>query len=479
MARPKKNRPRSDWRDSAPRPRRRLSWRQLLTAPQLFGGSFLLLIVAGTLGFMFLPGLYTGKPLGWLDALFTSTSAVCVTGLIVEDTATFFTVWGQLWILLLIQLGGLGIITFTTLIAAMFGRRMSLEHEAISKSIEDIAPHIEYRTLVRDVVVFTLAIEALGVLLLTIFFWWRDHGFVDALWHAFFHSISAFCNAGFSTFSDSLVSYQDAGGILLVVAFLIVLGGIGFLSMEEMYLGVQAKRRNQPFRMSLTSRVILLTTGILLVGGWVPFVVLEWDNTLDGLSVWDKVVNGLFMSVTPRTAGFNSIDYAAASDSTNFLTILLMFIGGSPGSTAGGVKTTTAALLGLLAISRFRGRNTSDLWGRTVPESTMQRVVGLAVASFSVVTFCILILTTSEGGGGRSLVRDSFLKYMFEAVSAFNTVGLSLGVTAGLTVVSKVTLIVLMFVGRVGLTTAAAALILARPDPMRAFRYAYEDVLVG
>ncbi len=463
MVRPRKTRQWVEWWDTASRPRRRVApWRRL-TAPQLFVGSFLLLIGLGTLGFMWLPGLYTGQPLGWLDALFTSTSAVCVTGLIVVDTATVFTPAGQAWILLLIQLGGLGIITFTTLIVAMLGRRLSLAHEAISASVSDIAPHVDYRILTRDVVVFTLAIEILGALFLTAI-WWPVFGFQDALWHGVFHSISAFCNAGFSTFSDSLMKYQDSSMILLVVALLIVAGGIGFLTLEELYQSRQAKWQGRFFRMSLQSRVILLTTGILIVGGWVPFVWLEWDNTLDGLSVWDKLINGLFMSVTPRTAGFNSIDYSQASDSTNFLTILLMFIGGSPGSTAGGVKTTTVAMLGLLAYSRFRGRGTSDLWGRSIPEVTIQRAVGLSVASFTLVTFCILILTTAEGGGGRSPVRDSFLKYMFEAVSAYNTVGLSMGVTAALTVVSKWTLIILMFLGRVGLTTAAAALILARPD---------------
>lgn len=467
-----------DWRDASSRHRRRVApWRRL-TAPQLFVGSFLLLIASGTCGLRWLPGLYTGKPLGWLDALFTSTSAVCVTGLIVVDTATVFTRAGQAWILLLIQLGGLGIITFTTLIVAMLGRRLSLAHEAISASVSDIAPHVDYRTLARDVVLFTFGIEALGAVLLTLA-WWPVFGFREALWYGVFHSISAFCNAGFSTFSDSLISYRDSSMILLVVGLLIVAGGIGFLTLEELYQSLKARRQGRFFRMSLQSRVILLTTGILIVGGWAPFVWLEWDNVLDGLSIWGKLVNGLFMSITPRTAGFNSMDYAQASDSTNFLTILLMFIGGSPGSTAGGVKTTTVALLGLLAFSRFRGRNTSDLWGRTVPEQTIQRAVGLSVASFTLVTFCLLILTTAEGGGGRSPVRDSFLKYMFEAVSAYNTVGLSMGVTATLTVASKSTLILLMFLGRVGLTTAAAALVLARPDPAGEFRYAYEDVVVG
>ncbi len=461
------------------RGRRRISFWRRLTAPQLFVGSFLLLILLGTLGLKLLPGLYTGEPLTWLDALFTSTSAVCVTGLIVVDTATFFTQAGQAWILLLIQLGGLGIITFTTLIIAMLGRRLSLQHEAISASVTDIAPHIDYRILTRDVVLFTFAIESAGALLLMLV-WGPSVGWRAAVWHGVFHSVSAFCNAGFSTFSDSLMGFQRSVLTLLIISGLIIAGGIGFLTMEEVYRRWRARTQGRFFRVSLQSRVVLLTTAILVVGGWICFVPLEWNVTLKGLPAWAKVFNGLFMSVTPRTAGFNSIDYAKATDSTNFLTILLMFVGGSPGSTAGGVKTTTVALLGLLAWSRFHGRSQADLWGRTIPPETLQRAVGLSVAAFTVVTFCILVLTTSELAGiSHQQIEDSFLKYMFEAVSAFNTVGLSMGVTAGLSVVGKWTMIVLMFLGRVGLTTAAAALILARSEPTGEFRYAYEDVVVG
>lgn len=467
-----------DWWDPDVEHRRRRAplWRRL-TAPQLFVGSFLLLIGLGTLGLLWLPGIYTGEPLGWLDALFTATSAVCVTGLIVVDTASYFTPAGQAFLLLLIQLGGLGIITFSTLILAMLGRRLSLEHEAISASVAEIAPHVDYRVLTRHVVLFTLAIEAAGAFVLMVL--WMPRLGLAAPGHAVFHSVSAFCNAGFSTFSDNLIGFRDAPLTLLAVAALIVLGGIGFLTMEESYRWWRARKRGRRSRVSLQSRIILVATAVLIVGAWVPFTILEWGATLKGLPVASRLVNGLFMSITPRTAGFNAIDYALATDSTNFQTILLMFIGGSPGSTAGGVKTTTIALLVLMAASRFRGRITTDVWGRTIPEESIQRAVGLTVASFTLITACILVLTTAEGGGSGSAVRDSFLKYMFEAVSAYNTVGLSMGVTAGMSATSKWTLIGLMFLGRVGLTTAAAALILARPKLRGDFRYSYEDVGVG
>jgi trk system potassium uptake protein len=458
--------------------RRPNPWRRL-TPPQLFVGSFALLVGVGTLGFRLLPGLYVGEPLGWLDALFTATSAVCVTGLIVVDTATYFTFAGQLWILLLIQAGGLGMITFTTLIILVLGRRLSLRQEAISASAAEVAPQVDFRRLTRDVVRFTLLFEAVGALLLYLL-WIPRFGAAGALWPAVFHSISAFCNAGFSTFSDSLIGFQASPFTLLVVMALIVLGGIGFLTLEEVYLRGRAEREGRRFRISLHSRIVLATTSVLIVGGWLLFALLEWRLTLGHLAWWDRAVNGLFLSVTPRTAGFNTIDYAAASESTNFLTILFMAIGGSPGSTAGGLKTTTVALIGLLAWSRFRGRLVTSLWGRSVPSETMQRAVGLFVIGFGVITAAILLLTATEiDRVAHPAVGGSFLIHMFEATSAFNTVGLSMGATPDLSPLGRAATILLMFVGRVGPLTFAAAIALSRPTTRGEFRYAYEDVVVG
>lgn len=457
--------------------RRRSLWRTL-TPPQLFVTSFLALVLGGTLALRLLPGLYTGAPLGWLDALFTATSAVCVTGLIVVDTATYFTPAGQALLLLLIQLGGLGMITFTTLIIVALGRRLSLRHERLAASGADVAPHVPVDRLTRDVVLFTVGIEGVGALALYLL-WGPRLGWTDAAWPAVFHSVSAFCNAGFSTFSDSLVGFQTAPATLLTIAALLVAGGIGFLAMEETVIWRRAARTGQAFRLSLHSRLVLATTAALLAGGWLLFGVFEWQRTLGDLPIADRVVNALFLSATPRTAGFNSIDYAQASDSTNFLTIILMFIGGSPGSTAGGLKTTTVALIGLVAWSRFRGREIPSFWARSVPEETIQRAIGLAVVVFAVVTASIFAYTWTEraqvgtAGGGR------FLAHMFEAVSAFNTVGLSMGVTASLSAAGKWLTVLLMFVGRVGPLTFAAALALATDRQDVSFRYAYEDVVVG
>lgn len=449
--------------------------RRLLTPARLLVLSFLALIVMGTVGLMWLPGLYVGEPLSWLDALFTATSAVCVTGLIVVDTATYFTPVGQAFILLLIQLGGLGILTFTTLIIVALGRRLSLHHEAVTANTAEVAPGIDFRQLVRNVVGFTFLFEAVGALILFLA-WLPRFPVGEAAWHALFQAISAFCNAGFSTFSDSLMGFQGAPVTLTLIMLLIVLGGLGFLTLEELHLRWR-KRREAPPRLSLHSRLALVVTGLLLVSGWIAFSALEWSNTLAGMPGWEKVLNGLFMSVTARTAGFNTVDYAATAESSNFLTILLMSIGGSPGSAAGGIKTTTVAVIGLLAFARLRGRQVTSVQHRSIPEETVQRAVGLFVVGFLVVTGAILLFAVVQlepvGAG------SGFLAYMFEAVSAFNTVGLSMGATGELTDSGRLVTIFLMYVGRVGPLTFASAIALSRPAASGEFRYAYEDVIIG
>lgn len=459
-------------------PRRRTAGAALLTAPQLFALSFAGLITIGAMGFRWLPGLYApgAERLSWLDALFTATSAVCVTGLAVADTATRFTVWGQAWLLALIQLGGLGIIAVTSVVAVALGRRLSLRTEALTMSALDAAPHLDERRLVRDVVVFTLAIEAAGAVALWMAF--VPHlGTRGAIWPAVFHSVSAFCNAGFSTFSTSLLGFQRDPAVLGLIGTLVVVGGLGFLTLEEVAQWLRARRR-QRFRLSLHSRIALTVTALLLVGGTVAGAAAEWTGTLAGLSTVDRWTNAAFFSVTARTAGFNSIDYAQVTATSAFLTILLMFTGGSPGSTAGGAKTTTVALVGLLAYHRFRGRASTGAFGRSVPPETVDRAVGVAALGFGVATLGILALTVTEGYRGAATSQATFLPLMFEAVSALGTAGLSMNLTPLLGGASKVVLIALMFLGRIGPLTFAAAFARARRRP-DVVRYAHEDVLVG
>ena len=455
-----------------------LYWKKASPA-QLFVSSFLLLIVLGTVGLKTLPGLYTGEPLNWLNAVFTATSAVCVTGLIVVDTATYFTQWGQAFLLLLIQLGGLGIVSFASLVVASFGGRLSLRQQALSGSGGGVVPQVNVRKLTIDVFRFTFFIEAVGAVLLYLF-WIPSLGWKGAAWPALFHSISAFCNAGFSTFSDSLMGYQHHVTVLLTMMLLIVIGGLGFLTLEELKLWHRARRTERKFRLTLHSQIVLFTTGILLVSGWVLYLVFEWNLTLSALPWWDKLNNALFMSVTARTAGFNTIDYGSASESSNFLTLLLMSVGGSPGSTAGGMKTTTLALVLLIAWARMRGRSIVSLRGRSVPDQIIQQAIGLVVVGLAVIIISVFVVSVSEDPGiPFSETGGNFLSQLFEIVSAFNTVGLSTGITDQLNVSSRLATIVVMFLGRVGPLVFASALAARQPVAGDRFRFAYETVSIG
>jgi trk system potassium uptake protein TrkH len=447
-----------------------------LSGPQLLVVSFAALILAGALGLKFLPGLYTAPGLGWLDALFTATSAVCVTGLIVVDTATYFTPAGQLFILLLIQLGGLGMITLSTAIILALGGRPTLGHEEVSAPGAELAPGIDLRRLSRHVVVFTCVFELAGAVLLTAL-WAPRFGLADAAWHGLFQSVSAFCNAGFSTFSDSLTSFSHSVPSVLVASLLIIAGGLGFLTIEELYV---ARRGGRQARTTLHTKLVLSTTVVLLLVGWLLYAVLEWHGVLADMTWPHRLSNSLFMSVTARTAGFNTVDYSTVSAGGNFLTILLMMVGGSPGSTAGGLKTTTLALVVLLAWARVKGYRSPQAFYRSIPEETVQRAVGLVVVVSFVVGIAIFVFAAVEVGGPGSPAQElEFLRYAFEAVSAFNTVGLSMGVTSSLDPIGRLVTILVMFLGRVGpLTFTAAIARRARHRGLPA-RFAKEDVVVG
>ncbi|PSQ84053.1 MAG: potassium transporter TrkH [Bacteroidetes bacterium QS_7_67_15] len=456
------------------------AWRAL-SPPQLFAGSFLTLILLGTVGFKTLPGLYAGPALSWLDALFTATSAICVTGLIVVDTATYFTFWGQAYILFLIQIGGLGMITFTTIIISTLGRRLSVRHETLAEGPAEIVPDIGYRDLAWAATRFTFITEAVGAVLLYLC-WVPRFGWEGAPWPSVFHAISAFCNAGFSTFTASLMPFRENVPLLCVVMALIVAGGLGFLTLEEVYRWGRAGRagRERRFRLSVHSQLVLVTTAVLIVGGWGLFTVFEWGNTLAGLPLVERLANGLFASVTPRTAGFNTIDYGEALPSTNFLTMLFMSVGGSPGSMAGGVKTTTAALLVLMAWARLRGRVHVNVSSRTLPRDTINRAMSVFVVAFGIVTAGIYGMTLVDlESVFASATEGGFLEHMFEAVSALNTVGLSMGATGNLTAGGKVITIVLMYVGRVGPLSLAAAVSRSQKRGNADVRLAQEDVAVG
>lgn len=450
-------------------------WRRY-SPPKLTAGAFVLAILIGALGLRFVDAFYvSGETLGWVDAFFTATSAICVTGLIVVDTATHFTWLGQAYLLLLIQIGGLGMITITTLVILGIGGRLSLGTERVTTSMTSPLPDVNPFHLTRDVVVFTLAFEMVGALLLFAAFQ-SHYPAGEALWHAIFHSVSAFCNAGFSTFTDSLISSAGRASVLSTIMVLVVVGGIGFLTIEELALRLRSAKGARKMRLSLHTRIVLASTAAFLVGGWALFTAFEWRGVLSELTPAARVLNGLFLSVTARTAGFNSINYADASDETNFLTILLMSVGGAPGSTAGGLKITTFVLIGLLAWSRMRGFTTVSLWSRTIPDETVQRAIGVTVFAFTTMAISIFLFTAFEEQVAPGV---GFLRLMFEAVSAFNTVGLSLGATGELSPASRVLTTFLMFVGRIGPLSFAAALALSAREARSSYSFAREDISIG
>lgn len=453
-------------------------WRNL-SAPALFVWSFLALIGVGTAGLYLLPGLTRGPKLGLVDALFTMTSAACVTGLTVVDVSTRFTRWGQAWILLFVQLGGIGLVTLTSLIITVLGKRLSLRSEMIAGPPVEVLGVRDLRGLLGAVIRFTLGVEAIGAVVLWLAFLPR-HDPLEAAWHALFHAVCAFCNAGFSTFSDSLAGHADSPAVLLTVALLVIVGGFGYLSSRELLQWWRAGGKTGPRRLSTHTFAAFNVTVVLLVGGFVLYALFEWRGVLAPLSTVDRLVNAFFLSVTARSAGFASVPFETVGNESAFLTVLLMLVGGSPGSTAGGIKTTALAVLVALAIGRMRGRRNVVLHHRSIPEGTVERTVSLALIATAVVLLSVFWLNFTETrGADLATARASFLPLLFEASSAFFTTGLSLAVTPHLTVAGKLIVIALMFVGRVGPLTFFAALSFRGRRTPRDVRPAREDVIIG
>lgn len=461
-----------------------LVWRRM-SAPALMILSFAFLIAVGTAGLLLVDGFHAGRKLGLIDAWFTMTSAVCVTGLTVVDTGSQFTFAGQVWILLFIQLGGIGIITLGTMIIGAMGARLSLRSEMLTMMPTRRGDRPEVWQIAQRVLNFSLAVEGIGAVLLFAL-WIFEHPVDKALWLALFHSVSAYCNAGFSLFPDSLMGERNL--VLLVVSLLVIVGGVGYLAFEELArwwkhtrarrTGVRIHMRGGHRLSSHTWAVVVMTSTLLFVG-WVLLAVFEWHGVLDDMSIGDRLVNSWFMAVTPRTAGFNSIDYAAVGNDSAALTIMLMFVGGSPGSTAGGIKTTTIAVLVALGLSRIRGLKFVGLKQRAIPEGTIERTVGIILLALFVLTIAFFSLNAIQSIGLTSAAsRDVFLPVAFEAVSAFSTTGLSMNFTPQLRPSSEILVIWLMFVGRVGLLSFFAAATLRRAH-LANMRPAQEDVMVG
>jgi trk system potassium uptake protein TrkH len=445
-----------------------------LSAPRLLVGSFAILVTIGTAGFLALPQLWVGEGVSLVDALFLATSAVCVTGLSVVDVSSRLTGLGQLWLLLLIQAGGLGILSFAALAARALGQRASLELEEAVAGPASLLPSRSTLALVRAIVAITLLVEGLGALALWLSFR-GTLGAAGALWPALFHAVSAFCNAGFSTFRENLAGFAGHVPTLGVVSLLVVVGGIGFPVLEDVRLRITGERR----RLFVHTRVVLVTTAALVVVPAFVFLALEASRSLAPLPAGARLANAIFLSITPRTAGFNAVAYDQLSNPSILLTLGLMWVGGSPASTAGGVKTTTLALLVLFLVAKLRGRSMVSVGHRTLPDVAVQRAAGLAVLSLAILgVFVFLLLWSELAAGGGHADRGLLIRLLFEAQSALGTVGLSMDHTTRLTPPGRVLIAALMFIGRVGPLAVVGSMAL-RARRGASYRLAREDLLVG
>lgn len=432
-------------------------------------------------GLLCQPMSCAGAPVSFLDALFTATSAACVTGLAVVDTGTAYTRFGHTVILALIQLGGLGIMTFSTLIFYLWRRRVSLaDHIAVGQSLlHDASFHLG-RFLVRMAAV-TIIIEAAGALMLYAF---DPKGF--APFSAVFHSVSAFCNAGFGLMPDNLMGYAGHPGVNLVIMWLIVSGGLGFAVLIEGYrvardrlLAWRERRVGRLLVLTWYARTVFAVSAFLIVAGAAMIYCGEFLGGRYGeLSLLDKTMAALFQSVTCRTAGFNTIDIGRMADASLVIMILLMFIGGSPGSCAGGVKTTTFRVLVAFGRAKMFGRKQSVVGRYAVDDGTVDRAVTLTIFALGLVLASVLLMCFTEGAvaphveaGGR------FLEILFEVVSAFGTVGLSTGITPSLTPAGKLVIILLMFVGRLGPILFLS--VLQGFEEPRRYRWPEQGMMIG
>jgi trk system potassium uptake protein TrkH len=399
---------------------------------------FVSIIIVGSV-LLLLPWSWNGAVrLSVLDSVFTATSAVCVTGLIVVDTAQFSR-FGQVVIMLLIQFGGLGLVTFATLYIAMPRRKVSLVNRGIIKDMFIDEVDSNPRHLIRNIILTTFVIEGLGYVLLRYRF--KMLGVESYGFSAAFHTVSAFCNAGFSTFSDNLETFVGDWTINLTIIGLIVLGGIGFVVMQDVgEVFMRTKRR-----LSYHSRIVLIMTGTLILVGMAVFYLYEYDGAYANLSIPGKFLAALFQSVTPRTAGFDTISQATLSLPAIAFTIFLMFTGGSPGSTAGGVKTTTIFMTFMAAFRSNEDDGSITYKGGALGAPLVSKTLTVLTRSLVIIGAALVLVLTFEGS------RAAFGDLVFEVVSAFGTVGLSRGVTAGLVPASKVIIIATMFIGRIGL----------------------------
>jgi len=445
-------------------------WRLKLSATQIIALAFAGIILLGTLLLTLPAASRTGESQGFMTALFTATSSTCVTGLVMGDTFTLWSDFGQGVILGMIELGGLGFMTAASLVVFVLRRKVGLKQRMVMAQALNVNEMEGVVRLQKWVLVGSLTIQLTGALIL-FFRFLPAHGVQRAAWWGIFHAISAFCNAGFDIFGcitpgASLMEFQSDPVVLLTLGALVVIGGLGFLVWQDVW-------EHRSFRRcSVYTRLVLITTASLLVTGWILICLLEWNNpgTLGGMSVGGKLLNGLFQSITLRTAGFTAIDQALLTDSGKAASIALMLVGGSSGSPAGGLKTVTFIVLILFMAARARGRGTVCVFKRTIPQSQVLDAMTIA--------FIMIVLSVTGGIFISATSPIGFTDALYEAVSALATVGLTAGATANLSVAAQFMIILYMYFGRVGVLTISMGF-LAGDRAEERFRYAQTNLLIG
>ncbi|MBB6632668.1 trk system potassium uptake protein TrkH [Cohnella thailandensis] len=434
--------------------------------PRLLLIGFACIILAGTILLKLPAATAAEETTSWIDALFTATSATCVTGLVTLDTGTHWTTFGQIVILALIQIGGLGFMTMATLFAFFLKRKISLKERLILQEALNQSSMEGIVRLVRRVIVYALSIQLIGALLLSVRFLF-DMSPGRAIYFGIFHAISFFNNAGFDIMGHykSLTDYVGDPLVNIVTMLLIILGGLGFIVLSDL---IDWKRTR---RLTLHSKVVLSMTGFLIGFGALVILVFEYTNagTMEPLSFGEKLLSAFLQSVSPRTAGVNSLDLASLRQATQFFLVLLMFIGASPGSTGGGIKTTTFATLIGAVYAMMRGKDDVVMFRYRLAQERVYKALTVTLLSLALVLVATMILSTTED--------HHFLEILFEVTSAFSTVGLSMGLTLELTLVGKIIIIVMMFIGRVGPLSMGYAF---GPKPGRTlYRYAEGKIIIG
>ena len=425
------------------------------------------MIALGTL-LLWLPVSRTGHdPMAWKAALFTSTSAVCVTGHAIVDTAEYWTPFGQAVIVGLIQIGGFGIVMAASLLLLAARRTLGLRSRMLTQTESQAVTSSDVRRVLASVAAFTILVELIIATVLAVrFYATYDHSVGAAAWHGGFHAVSAFNNAGFGLFEGNMMPFQSGGWVLIPVGLGVIIGGLGFPVFADLY-----KHRRGLTRLTLHSKLTLLGTALLLAGGWMAFTLTEWDNakTLGPQSLPTKLLSAWFQSMTTRTAGFNSIDVGAMRDESWLISDMLMFVGGGSGSTAGGVKVATFLILILIVVGEARGGQAPEAFRRRIPIPAVRQSLSVAFLAINAITIATLALMM--------LTPYAFDRCVFEVISAFSTVGLSTGITAHLGTPGQLILVALMYLGRVG--PLALVLALAGRERRRLYNYPEESPLVG